>query len=125
MAKTFQSDPTLASAHCVSPGATLACYILNYLKGGSFFNGQFKRIAGEPPGAPHQDWIKNVPNDGLIYYTSLLNAERLFPTSPEALGEVLTTKSYDFIKPAMLRHGIGTILGTGLVFAEGDEHKVR
>ena len=46
------------------------------------------------------------------------------PTSPEALSEVLTTKSYDFVKPSMLRNGLGRILGTGLILAEGDEHKV-
>ena len=58
---------------------------------GNFFNGQFKRINTEPTGEPHRDWINNIPNDGLIYYTSLLNQGRLFITSPQALSEVLTT----------------------------------
>ena len=62
------------------------------LQGGSFFNGQFKRILAEPSGNPHRGWINNIPNDGLIYYTTLLNAGRLFITSPQALSEVLTTK---------------------------------
>ena len=98
--------------------------VLTQVKDGSFFNGQFKRIRDEPSGVPHQEWINSIPNDGLIYYTGLLNAERLLITSPQALGEVLTTKSYDFIKPAMVRNGLGRILGTGLILAEGDEHKV-
>ena len=45
-------------------------------------------------------------------------------TTPQALGEVLTQNSYDYIKPAMLRNGIGRVLGVGLILAEGDEHKV-
>ncbi|KAF6240045.1 hypothetical protein HO173_001655 [Letharia columbiana] len=92
-------------------------------KGGSFFNGQLKRISAEPTGEPHRDWIKNVPNEGLIYYTTILNQGRLLLTSPQALSEVLTTKSYDFIKPQQLRNGLGRVLGIGLLLAEGDEHK--
>ena len=64
----------------------------NTLQGGSFFNGQFKRILAEPSGSPQRDWINSIPNDGLIYYTTLLNGGRLFITSPQALSEVLTTK---------------------------------
>jgi hypothetical protein len=50
--------------------------------------------------------------------------ERLLITSPKALGEVLTTKSYNFVKPSQLRLGLGRILGIGLLLAEGNEHKV-
>jgi hypothetical protein len=55
----------------------------------------------------------------------LFNKERLLLTSPKALAEVLTTNSYDFVKPRLLREGIGQVLGIGILFAEGDEHKVR
>ena len=47
------------------------------------------------------------------------------PTSPQALAEVLTQKSYEFIKPQQLRFGLGRILGTGLVLSEGEEHKAH
>jgi hypothetical protein len=50
--------------------------------------------------------------------------ERLLITSPKALGEVLTTKSYNFVKPRQLRSGLGRILGIGILLAEGDEHRV-
>ena len=50
------------------------------LQGGSFFNGQLKSIQEGPTGEPHRDWINNIPNDGLIYYTSLLNQGRLLIT---------------------------------------------
>ncbi len=54
----------------------------------------------------------------------MFNMERLLVTSPKALGEVLTTKSYNFIKPGQLRQGLGRILGIGILLAEGDEHRV-
>lgn len=92
-------------------------------KGGSFFNGQLKRISAEPTGEPHRDWINSIPNDGLMYYTMILNQGRLLVISPQALSEVLTTKSYDFIKPQQLRNGLGRVLGIGILLAEGDEHK--
>lgn len=88
-------------------------------------NGQFKRISAEPTGEPQRGWINNIPNEGLIYYTTLFNQERLLPTSPQALTEVLTTKSYDYIKPLQLRNGLGRVLGIGILLAEGDEHKVE
>lgn len=46
-------------------------------------------------------------------------------TSPKALAEVLVTKNYDFEKPAMMRSGLGLILGNGILLAEGDEHKAQ
>lgn len=45
-------------------------------------------------------------------------------TSPQGLAEVLTTKSYDFVKPQQFRDGLGRVLGVGILLAEGDEHKV-
>lgn len=53
-----------------------------------------------------------------------MNQERILPTTHEAFKEVLSTKSYEFIKPAMTRHGLSRILGVGVLLAEGEEHKV-
>jgi hypothetical protein len=83
------------------------------------------RIMKEESGAPLRSFLEEVPNDGLIKYTHLMNNERVFLTSPKALGEVLVTKNYEFIKPSTFRLGIGRLLGFGILFAEGDEHKVH
>ena len=64
------------------------------------------------------------PRDLLTDTRHLFNRERILLTSPKALAEVLTTNSYDFVKPQHLREGIGQVLGMGILFAEGDEHKV-
>lgn len=91
--------------------------------GNSWFNGQWSTLMREPSGIPMQRWINEIPNDGLIRYKHLFNRDRLLLTNPKALSEVLTTKSYDFVKPELLRSGIGQVLGIGILFAEGDEHK--
>lgn len=89
----------------------------------AFFMGQWSKIVKEPSGIPMRQWINEIPNDGLIRYRHMFNRDRVLVTSPKALGEVLVTKSYDFIKPDFVSTGIGRILGIGVLFAEGDEHK--
>lgn len=89
---------------------------------GNFFLGQTGRIFKETSGRPMRDWIENVPNEGLIRY-SVWFQDRLLITDPKALGEVLVTKNYDFVKPSHFRNGLGRILGIGILLAEGDEHK--
>ena len=54
----------------------------------------------------------------------LFGAERLAVLNSKALAEVLTLKSYDFIKPPRMVGGLSRILGLGLFLAEGDVHKV-
>jgi cytochrome P450 len=85
--------------------------------------GQFWKIMKDSNGEPMREWASTVPNDGLIRYTHAFNAERLLITSPKALGEVLVTKNYEFIKPAQFRTGLARLLGVGILLAEGDEHK--
>ena len=94
------------------------------LQGGNFFWGHFRTVTTEPTGVPHQRWINEVPNDGLIHYRNYGNESRLMPTTPKTIAEVLVQKNYEFVKPAMVRASIGSILGVGVLLAEGEEHKV-
>lgn len=93
-------------------------------QGNSLFMGQFAAISNEPTGKPQQEWVNAIPNEGLIRYLNVFNEERLLVTNPKALAEVLVTKNYDFIKPSLVRDGLGRILGIGILLAEGEEHKV-
>lgn len=95
------------------------------VKGGHWLLGQFLEIYRNPTGMPQIKWVEDMPeNDGLIRYMGMFNAERIMPCSPKTLSEVLHQKSYAFVKPDFMRHGIGRILGLrGLLFAEGDEHR--
>ncbi|KAF1831638.1 cytochrome P450 [Decorospora gaudefroyi] len=88
-----------------------------------FLLGHFGRIFREPTGEPQRDWIDQVPNDGVLYYRWLFNEPRVLVTNPKALGEVLVQRSYEFVKPARIRDGLGRLLGVGILLAEGDEHK--
>ncbi|KAJ4424852.1 hypothetical protein N0V82_000571 [Gnomoniopsis sp. IMI 355080] len=94
-------------------------------KSQSWFNGNWNKIRAEPSGAPMLEWATTIPNEGVIRYLALLNSERLLLTSPKALAEVLVTKNYDFQKPAMMRYGLGRLLGIGVLLAEGEEHKFQ
>ncbi|KAI8684130.1 hypothetical protein NCS57_00078500 [Fusarium keratoplasticum] len=87
--------------------------------------GQAKRIFAEPSGVPMREWVAEIPNDGIIRYRGLLNQERILVCSPKALAEVLVTNNYAFAKPSYLQQSIGRILGIGVLFAEGDEHKMQ
>jgi hypothetical protein len=87
--------------------------------------GHYKRIFNEPTGEPQRDWIDQVTNDGVLYYRWIFNESRVLITNPKALGEVLVQRSYEFVKPARVRIGLGRLLGVGVLLAEGDEHKVR
>lgn len=93
--------------------------------GGSFLNGHFKAIRKEPSGIPARRWLNTIPNDGLIRYLHLGNRERIVPTSPEALREVLVTKSYIFVKPWQVAFTLRRMLGNGVLVAEGDVHRTQ
>jgi hypothetical protein len=82
-------------------------------------------ILREETGAPLRRFLREVPNDGLIKYRHMFNAERILVASPKALAEVLVTKNYEFVKPGFFQANLGRLLGHGILFAEGDEHKVR
>lgn len=70
--------------------------------------------------------MEEVPNDGLIRYLAFCNGERVFPTSPKVLQEVMHTKAYIFQKAPMVRKSIGKLLGMqGMLFSEGEQHKIQ
>jgi hypothetical protein len=77
------------------------------------------------PGEMAREWVKSIPNNGLLRYYVIGNIERVLVVSPKALAEVLVTKSYDFKRPDFARIQLSTVTGHGLLTAEGDEHKVR
>lgn len=90
----------------------------------SFLNRHFVLILKDPSGLPQRRWINEISNEGFLRYSTLLNTERLFITSPAALGEILVRRSYDFIKPPFLRDEATKLLAAGVLLAEGNEHRV-
>ncbi|KAF2136165.1 uncharacterized protein K452DRAFT_259486 [Aplosporella prunicola CBS 121167] len=78
----------------------------------------FKR----PPGAELLKWIKEIPNDGLIRFRGFFNIDKLLPTDPRTLADVLVNNSYDFQKSTRTKGFLRRVLGDGLIILEGDEH---
>ena len=80
----------------------------------------------QPAGVPQMNYMRSVPNRGMIRYLSFLNEERILLTSPELLKEVLHTQAYAFVKPAYYRVGLGRVFGPrALPFTEGEEHRYQ
>lgn len=92
---------------------------------GQPFVGVFNTITRQPTGVPQREWINKYPNDGIIRYMHLFNAERMLITKPTLVKEVLVEKSYLFIKPKRTQSFLKRLLGDGVLIAEGDEHKVN
>lgn len=125
--------PTLFSPLRALPGPSVCplkmpspqVYKLKSQQGGSFFTGQSSNLRQNANGhaEPYRAWSEQVQNDGIIRYLDLFNSETIIPISPKALAEVLVQRPYEFIKPPALVAGLGRILGLGVIFAEGEEHK--
>ncbi|KAI8948670.1 cytochrome P450 [Xylaria longipes] len=93
--------------------------------GNSWWSRQSLRIWSEPRGVPQSDWVDKVVHNGLVRYRTIINAERIIVATPEALAEVLTTKSYQFKKPEVVVTALKPIAGHGILLAEGDQHKLQ
>lgn len=82
-------------------------------------------VMSKPPGNEFLQWVKTIPNDGLIRFRGFFNVDRLILTEPKTISDVLVHKTYDFEKPTRLRNFLRRILGDGLIIVEGDEHKFQ
>ncbi|SCV68844.1 BQ2448_965 [Microbotryum intermedium] len=83
--------------------------------------GNLDRITSEPPGAPQKDWSRQY--GGLFKFRGFLGEERLCVTDPIALSHVVVQNGYKYVKPSEVRGNLARNLGSGLLFAEGDEHR--
>ncbi|KAI2618236.1 cytochrome P450 [Hypoxylon sp. NC1633] len=90
--------------------------------GGSFWNGHFKQSFSVGTGEAERRWIREIPNNGFIYYLYILNTPRVIVTSPKAVQDICT-RSDEFTKPKFILWVAKNILGIGLVLAEGELHR--
>lgn len=90
----------------------------------NWLSGNTSSLFLETPYPELREWIKTLPNEGLLRYYIVGNLERVILTSPKALSELLVTKVYDFAKPAMVQRSLRRIVGDGILLAEGDAHRV-
>lgn len=70
------------------------------------------------------DIVKDTPNQGLLILGGFIGPDRLLITNASLLAELLVHRPYDFEKPSNSRSFMRHFLGDGLIFAEGDQHRV-
>ncbi|KDQ16690.1 hypothetical protein BOTBODRAFT_106698 [Botryobasidium botryosum FD-172 SS1] len=82
--------------------------------------GNLKEIFQSEGPKVQEGWIKEF--GPVIRYRIAFGKHRLFTTDTRAVTHILS-HAYKFPKPDQLRNALGDILGRGLLFAEGDDHK--
>ncbi|GAA5992389.1 hypothetical protein JCM10908_000458 [Rhodotorula pacifica] len=87
----------------------------------SFLWGSLPEILEEEPGKPGVRWMDEYGS--VIRYTGFFGEDRLLLCDPTALNHVLVSRSYDYPKPDEVRGDLAMILGKGILFAEGDDHR--
>ncbi|GAQ12077.1 hypothetical protein ALT_9398 [Aspergillus lentulus] len=88
---------------------------------GTFVNA--KIIFDNPRGRLPLQWMKTIPNEGLIHFRDVFNRSHLLPTNHQALLDIMSTNTYDFEKPWRAREFLARIIGFGLILSEGAAHK--
>ncbi|KIK80380.1 hypothetical protein PAXRUDRAFT_833550 [Paxillus rubicundulus Ve08.2h10] len=68
----------------------------------------------------HEQWVKEYGNT--LKYKGFFSTNRLFTMDPRAINYVLTHSS-DFQKPSQVRYSLSQILGEGVLFVEGAQHR--
>ncbi|KAJ5490642.1 hypothetical protein N7453_011467 [Penicillium expansum] len=69
------------------------------------------------------NWMKTVPNEGLIHMRDTFNQSYVVSANHQALLDVMSTNTYDFEKPWRMRSFLARIIGFGMITSEGTAHK--
>lgn len=82
-----------------------------------------KIIFDNPRGRIPLEWIRTVPNEGLIHFRNVFSQSMLLVTNHQALLDVMSSRTYDFEKPWRARDFLARIIGFGLILSEGQAHR--
>lgn len=77
-----------------------------------------KKIAAQV----YADLVRETPNDGILALRSFGSTTTLV-IDPAVVSTVLMSQRFNYTKPPTLRKFLGPLLGDGLVFLEGEEHR--
>jgi cytochrome P450 len=84
-----------------------------------------KRLFIEPGPDQLAEWAHEIPNQGFIKYHGVLNIQKVLLTDPSAIHDILAVKPYSYIKPPPISKIIRSLVGDGLIVAEGEAHKTQ
>lgn len=82
-------------------------------------------ILDSPRGRLFLEWMRTIPNDGLIQFRDVFQRSLLIATNHQALLDIMSTNTYDFEKQWKVREFLARILGFGLILSEGNAHRVQ
>ncbi|KAI0822361.1 cytochrome P450 [Trametes gibbosa] len=86
----------------------------------SWFYGNMQEIQAADNSVPQERWVANYGPH--ILYKGFLNDDRLFTLDTRALNHILT-HSLDYQKPEVSRRNLAKVLGEGVLFTEGEQHR--
>ncbi|KAL6815574.1 cytochrome P450 [Trichoderma sp. SZMC 28013] len=93
-------------------------------KDNQFLVGQgIRLLKAAGPNDLYLEWVRKWPDAPFIRHLSFGNSEVLLVNSLEAAREVLQTHAYAFVKPSFFVKLVGEIVGIGLLFSVGDQHR--
>ncbi|KAI1149903.1 cytochrome P450 3A5 [Nemania diffusa] len=84
---------------------------------------ELNKFRADSPIALQLDWSRRWPDVPFIRYLSIAGKEALVVNNLAAHKAVLQTHVYEFVKPPFFARLVGEIAGTGLLFAEGEDHR--
>ncbi|GAA5844473.1 hypothetical protein JCM9279_006317 [Rhodotorula babjevae] len=83
--------------------------------------GNLARIFGGAPGEAHIAWQKE--HGDAVRFQAFFGKQRLLIFDPAALNHVLVTHAYEYPRPEEARSALAMILGKGVLFVDGDDHR--
>ncbi|KAH9886197.1 cytochrome P450 [Cubamyces lactineus] len=115
----------LVLLHKIGPALLRACTTpLKDLPGPPsehWFFGNLKTIQQEDNSVPQERWAAESGQMNIMY-RGFFNTERLWTTDTRALNHILT-HSAEYQKPEDARRNLARILGRGVLFTEGEQHR--
>ncbi|KAI8340507.1 cytochrome P450 [Chlamydoabsidia padenii] len=85
------------------------------------FAGNMREIINGESGETHKKWTEEY--GGIVSYKGPWYGNRVLVTDAELVKQVLTTKSYDYMKPPDSARFLKRVLGDGLLVSEGETHR--
>ncbi|KZT65611.1 cytochrome P450 [Daedalea quercina L-15889] len=86
----------------------------------SWLYGNLREIAGAEARTLHEKWVEQYGST--ITYKGLFNEDILYTIDTRAVNHILS-HSVDYWKPSKVRYATAQLVGTGLVYVEGDQHR--
>ncbi|EIW75992.1 cytochrome P450 [Coniophora puteana RWD-64-598 SS2] len=87
-----------------------------------WFFGNIREMMGENTHEVQKQWVEQYGSTFVVH--NILGGKRLFTTDTRALSHILLN-TYDYPRSDEARFRLARIMGHGLLFAEGDQHKLQ